>query len=648
MALRGDPYRSSAGALDYESPRGAAGGGGGGGTRWDTERFTRERERYDRGTGGAGGRLGIAGGGELSTRFADDRDRGQRSGGRYFEDRDRYDDDYGGSIGRGGGRDRIDSGGTYGSRRRERSLDGGFGGGRKSYDGEDGYGGARFRGGGGSTRGGDYGGGRSRFEEERISRSRFEEERGGRSRRDSLYHEDDRVSIDSSPSRGSLTPIRSGGGGGGRPRRQSVVIERERDRIQDMRSPPSGGRGGGRPGMLRRQSSLDTFDRRPLPKYLEREQRIIRESAPVPPPRRRRSPPRRYEERDYEEIRIAEPAYYGNDEYHDFRDYDRGPRRQPQIYRYQSDSTFDDRIDDVPSARPGKTRIPKRLVEKSAIDALGYPFEEELDHLVILRALDRDRIDEVVRVSKELRGSGDTYTIEDSRRMIEGPRSPPPGDSFDRRANEIIIPAPSAPQPIVIPPPPPGAKETIYIDSQVVTGGSSGATLSPHHGPVSLDTIDHLTDDHDHHDHHGHHHGGGGSVISTRSRRSSKSRGRSKSTSRKHRSKRDHGSDSEDEEITRRRVVEQVESSSPVRGPLTMFSLPDRRKDERSIKHEIKELEREERALKRERKRDRRKSDHRRRSRSRSSDSTISGAEVASIKVEKDRRGKLSLVKPVD
>ncbi|CCD45999.1 hypothetical protein BofuT4_P050170.1 [Botrytis cinerea T4] len=93
-------------------------------------------------------------------------------------------------------------------------------------------------------------------------------------------------------------------------------MERERERERDDSPPPR--RAGGRPAFLRRQSSLDTFDRKPLVRY-EREAERLRDEygpparrpdvrppplTPVPLPRARGlPPPRRYAERDYDEIK---------------------------------------------------------------------------------------------------------------------------------------------------------------------------------------------------------------------------------------------------------------------------------------------------------------------------------------------------------
>ena len=186
----------------------------------------------------------------------------------------------------------------------------------------------------------------------------------------------------------------------GRDRGASITIEKERER-ERYNAPP-------RPGILRRQSSLDTFDRRPL-RFPEREEygppaRIYREEVhpppltPIPLPRTRAlPPPRRYAERDYEDIKVAEPDFYGDD---DYRGYPERVREREIIRRRRRSRSRESRStrESIRSAsssssssgsvvsevvksefpKKGKTRMPSRLVSKKAIIDLGYPFEEEV------------------------------------------------------------------------------------------------------------------------------------------------------------------------------------------------------------------------------------------------------------------------------
>ncbi|KAK7706503.1 hypothetical protein SLS57_009613 [Botryosphaeria dothidea] len=215
------------------------------------------------------------------------------------------------------------------------------------------------------------------------------------------------------------------------PYRRKTVVERDL-------SPPA--RRPTRPGMLRRQSSLDTFDRRPLRRYEERDREEWRPPAnvdiPLPirrrsPSRRRRSPPRdRYREDDFEEIkyRDAEPEYredYREVEIRREKSRARKSRRSDRSERSESrfrapssksssssSSSFEEIREVSPPPLPGKkgkTRMPKRLVHKSAIIQLGYPFEEEDDFIIVKRALEKPQIDEVIKISE-------TYKNEDGKR----------------------------------------------------------------------------------------------------------------------------------------------------------------------------------------------------------------------------------------
>lgn len=138
-----------------------------------------------------------------------------------------------------------------------------------------------------------------------------------------------------------------------------------------------------RPSYARRQSSLDTYDRRPVGRYDDRvEERDVNVSinvqAPPPPPAVRREQPQpRY--RDYEyKVREPEPELH--------------IRREREVIRETSRSREieDDYVDiEVPAPEPrrkrGKTRMPRRLVHKNALNRLGYPYEEEVRSKVCSR-----------------------------------------------------------------------------------------------------------------------------------------------------------------------------------------------------------------------------------------------------------------------
>jgi hypothetical protein len=228
-----------------------------------------------------------------------------------------------------------------------------------------------------------------------------------------------------------------------RPRKQSVTIEREREREYYQSPSPPRRAPISRPGLIRRQSSLDTFDRKP---YFPREEygppaRIPRGDyrpepfQPIPLPRSRAlPPPRRYAEREFEEIKIAEPDYYGDEEYRPFperireREVIRTRRRSQskESHVRSNSSSSSGSVSTRTSHRPefpkrGKTRMPARLVSIKAVIDLGYPYEQEASHttsfinstsnknqgetIIIQKALGRENIDEVIKLSEDYKVS---------------------------------------------------------------------------------------------------------------------------------------------------------------------------------------------------------------------------------------------------
>lgn len=130
-----------------------------------------------------------------------------------------------------------------------------------------------------------------------------------------------------------------------------------------------------KPRLLRRQSSLDTFDRIPRRKM----EAFDRAPPRMPPPPAHRPSPGRYREREvYEDIRIAEPDYYGDEEFREFDDRE----RMTMDRRRRSSSGARYRHEEKPYPRKGKTRIPRKWVHVHAILDLGYPFKEEVGMLL--------------------------------------------------------------------------------------------------------------------------------------------------------------------------------------------------------------------------------------------------------------------------
>lgn len=209
------------------------------------------------------------------------------------------------------------------------------------------------------------------------------------------------------------------------------VVEKERDREYYRDSSPR------RPTLLRRQSSLDTYDRRPLPKFFDqreelppparrediRREDIYREGyrapayTPIPLPKARGLPaPRRYDDRFYEDIQVehdrieeAIPHYpteriverevireKEKEKEKEKRSRSRESRSTKRSHRGRSrasksssrssssssssSSSGGTTVKSTKSEYPkkGKTRIPARLVSKRALIDIGYPFIEEV------------------------------------------------------------------------------------------------------------------------------------------------------------------------------------------------------------------------------------------------------------------------------
>jgi len=183
--------------------------------------------------------------------------------------------------------------------------------------------------------------------------------------------------------------------------RRSVFIQREKEKLRSP-SPPRR-----RPAqMLRRQSSLDTFDRKPIRHYdrdysppMRRDDYRIPPNVPIPLPRSKALPPPRiYSEKDYfDDIRIAEPRRYDGDEYRapervrekeiirERRRRSRSRSSRGTSRRSRSSSSSSSRSSGGTALtakseypKKGKTRIPARLVSKRALIELGYPYTEEV------------------------------------------------------------------------------------------------------------------------------------------------------------------------------------------------------------------------------------------------------------------------------
>ncbi|KAL4783641.1 hypothetical protein BJX76DRAFT_357788 [Aspergillus varians] len=187
-----------------------------------------------------------------------------------------------------------------------------------------------------------------------------------------------------------------------------ALIRSERRRAE---SPPP------RPRLLRRQSSLDTYDRLPTRKIDEYYHGYAPRVAPSPPPLRRGM--RRDE---YEAIRIPE-----------------------------RETRYREKVEEAkPYPRKGKTRMPQKLVHTRAIREFGYPFEEEGDLVIIQVALSKEQIDAIVERSREIRRQPEAIPIR--------ARSPVRATSRRRRVERVAMdtysPGPRASETLIIEPSP--------------------------------------------------------------------------------------------------------------------------------------------------------------------------------------------------
>ncbi|PQE11668.1 hypothetical protein CJF32_00004832 [Rutstroemia sp. NJR-2017a WRK4] len=485
-------------------------------------------------------------------------------------------------------------------------------------------------------------------------------------------------------------------------KRTTITMERERD--YDDSPPPR--RTPNRPAFLRRQSSLDTFDRQPLVRY-ERERERDEYGPPArhvdlrPPPLtpvslpRRGPPSRRHVERDYyEDIKVAEPDFYGDD---DFRAYPERIREREIVRRRRRSRSRESRSTATRSVRSssisssdsgttisvrsefpkkGKTRMPTRLVSKKAIIDLGYPFEEEGDTIIIQRALGRENIDEVIKLSEEYKtvetkevettlttyrvgaenemsgGRSEGTIIEERHEVYNiqgGPPPPPPVQAMPPPPTPHFAPMPTPAPQYAMPTPapqyamPPPQQYAQVPPPQVYTPMPPPPPMAPpppqnveivhdttiveHRAPSPAQSqYSHHSHHHSHHEHREHHEHRGPVILEGRPREESSF------------------------EYERREIIERSEPMHV--GPLGLAAPQDRRrsKDERAIRAEIRALEAEKELLKAERRASRR---HRHSARASDSQLVLYGEDdrdvtivrekivepSGGVRIEKDKKG---------
>ncbi|KAI1287899.1 hypothetical protein F5Y03DRAFT_113220 [Xylaria venustula] len=332
--------------------------------------------------------------------------------------------------------------------------------------------------------------------------------------------------------------------------------DRDRDRGREYRGPSPGRRP---PGLLRRQSSLDTFDRRPAQRLYDREEygpparrRDYRPDPyePIPLPRSRALPPPRiYAENDYEEIKVADPQRYGDDDFHAYPEHERFVEREvvrtkkhrdrsrsrtsrARSRRSRRDSSRSSSTSSRSSVtggttitakseypKKGKTRIPLRLISVRAIAELQYPYAIEGNTVIIQKALGQQNIDDLLRLSED-------YKKVDAE--LAAARSVP-GQVIEERKEEVFTIPPPAPPTLIRNPPPPVevVKETFVREvsparTTYTSHAPSTTSYATSRTPVVVDAVPREVSDnvlvgplaivgdrrveHHHHGHHSHSH----------------------------------------------------------------------------------------------------------------------------------------------
>ncbi|KAL8966686.1 MAG: hypothetical protein Q9183_003256, partial [Haloplaca sp. 2 TL-2023] len=268
-----------------------------------------------------------------------------------------------------------------------------------------------------SSADGFYGRDRERDKEsDRCPPFRFEERDNfgppARRRESGRYYDEEVDSFDGSPARsGQMIPFDR--------RRQSI----NKDCAPSPRHAPP------RPGIIRRQSSLDTFDRKPMPRY-EPRRREPPETIVIPQSLRRRSPPRYPErERDTDFFQERPRDHFHDDDFHGYREREisiarrRRAESEARPAEFAEEKTFEIEEEEAekPYPRKGKTKMPTRLG----------------DTIIILKALAKEHIDEIIKVSKEMNERNASRTTY----VIEAPPQPRP-EAVDHRTEIIVSPPP--------------------------------------------------------------------------------------------------------------------------------------------------------------------------------------------------------------
>ncbi|KAK4145593.1 uncharacterized protein C8A04DRAFT_35637 [Dichotomopilus funicola] len=297
---------------------------------------------------------------------------------------------------------------------------------------------------------------------------------------------------------------------------RSRVVFEERGRRRSP-SPPSVVSSRPPPRLVRRQSSLDTFDRKPAKRYWERDQQREEYGPParredyrpptyvdIPLPRAKAlPPPRGYAEREtFEDIQISDPHRYGDEEFRAYppervretetirtkrrtrsREARTRSRRRGRSSSSSSSSSDGGTTLTAKSEYPkkGKTRIPAKLVSKRALIEIGYPYTEEGNVVVVQKALGQKNIDDLLKLSDEYKKTeAEIFAARPSSADFIEERIERRTEIYESTPTPTLALSPAPAIPILPPPPPlqPGQPAPVIIDA---------------HPPA------YITDYHDHH-----------------------------------------------------------------------------------------------------------------------------------------------------
>ncbi|EFX05751.1 hypothetical protein CMQ_3820 [Grosmannia clavigera kw1407] len=239
----------------------------------------------------------------------------------------------------------------------------------------------------------------------------FEDDRVVHERR-RIVDDDDSSSLQSGPPRRRREPPRPAVIDGDGNRRVFVEKEIERLTMRDRSPPPPMVRP---TRLVRRQSSLDTFDRQPARRFHDHIEEMY-ERTPV-----RLDDVRTRVDDVYIDVNGGYRKGREHDGFHETRLVHKTSRRRhsrsPKRPSSSSSSSASVSSASVSSGgvalkgtrseypKKGKTRMPARLVSERALADLGYPFIREGKTIVVQVALGQDNIDEVLKLSQDYKKS---------------------------------------------------------------------------------------------------------------------------------------------------------------------------------------------------------------------------------------------------